>query len=70
MQINNKSLQIIYNNKIITKTKDIKHKMIYEQFNKQLVPNVNLKWENELKGDIDWEKVWNIYYAPLQSKIL
>ena len=49
----NESLQIINNQKPIIKTKDIKHKMIYTHFNKHLVPNVKLKWDTELEGNID-----------------
>ena len=44
-------------------------KIIYAHFNKQFVPNVKLKWENELEGYIDWEKLQNTCYMYAPSVI-
>ena len=44
-------------------------KMIYIHFNKHLVPNVKLKWDSDLEGNIDCGKVSDICNTPLPDKI-
>ena len=67
--ISDESLNITNKEKEIKKTKDIKHKIIYIHLNKELVPNVKLKWEHELEIHIDWERVWDLCNSPLPTKL-